>query len=71
MTEFWEAKYKALRAAFVAWRRIERQNKKARIKQMQRYQNLVFTILDVTDPKQPAEKLWEMLKADLAAELDD
>lgn len=35
MTE-WESKYKALRGAFIVWRRMERQNKKVLQKNIQR-----------------------------------
>jgi hypothetical protein len=38
----WEAKYKTLRAAFLAWRRLERAREKGRAKERQRLIELCY-----------------------------
>lgn len=59
MTEFWESKYKACRAAFVAMGRINRIDKKLQIKDRQRIIQLCRDGIDRVCPI--GKRMWSML----------
>jgi hypothetical protein len=72
VTEFWEAKYKALRAAFIAWRHIERQDAKVQIKELQRHQSMLLMARNAKSAAERNEwmdKLWVALKDHIAERL--
>lgn len=59
MTEYWEAKYKTCRAAFVEMGRINRQEKKLAIKDRQRIIQFCRDGIDRVCPI--GKKMWSML----------